>query len=393
MKIKQADVYVVETGSFRPILVELSTDEGICGIGEGSVGFGIGCHAAATMIKDLAENFVVGRDPSDISDIWNDFYYTTFWGKGGGPIFYAACSALEIALWDLKGKMLGVPVYELLGGKQRSRIHVYANDWSDGSYFEFPEQFAQRALEVVSDGYDSLKLYPMSPYVPANAHNANYHLKNREVSMAYERHTIAVVDAVRRAIGEEVDLMIDVTAEGTTDVMTRIGQALEAYHPVWYEEPIDAFDVDAYRVLKDKVDIPIATGERLYTRYGFRRLIEQRGVDIVQPDVGTCGGILESWRIASMAETFNMRYAPHNCGGPVLTAASVQLAACTSNFMAQEVFPYRPDIHYDIVTDALERHIKNSWLEVPTVPGIGVELNHKVCDEFLVASVTESNRY
>ena len=145
MKIKQADVYVVETGSFRPILVELSTDEGICGIGEGSVGFGIGCHAAATMIKDLAENFVVGRDPSDISDIWNDFYYNTFWGKGGGPIFYAACSALEIALWDLKGKMLGVPVYELLGGKQRSRIHVYANDWSDGSYFEFPEQFAQRA--------------------------------------------------------------------------------------------------------------------------------------------------------------------------------------------------------------------------------------------------------
>lgn len=393
MKVTTANIYIVETGSFRPIIAELITDEGLCGIGEGAVGFGIGCYAAAAMMKDLAENFIVGRDPSAISDIWNDFYYNTFWGKGGGPIFFAACSALEIALWDLKGKALQVPVYQLLGGKQRSRLHVYANDWSDGSYFETPEQFAQRALEVVDDGYDAIKLYPMSPYVPENTHNANYHLKNREISMAYERHTIAVVEAVRRAIGEDIDLMIDVTAEGTTDVMTRIGKAMEPYHPVWYEEPIDAFDVDAYRILKDKVSIPIATGERLYTRYGFRRLIEQRGVDIVQPDVGTCGGILEAWKIASMAEASNMRYAPHNCGGPVLTAASVQLAACTSNFMAQEVFPYRPDLHYNIVTDPLEKRIKNSWLDVPDIPGIGVELNHEVVDPFLVYSVKKGLRY
>lgn len=393
MKVTQANIYVVETGSFRPVIVELVTDSGLQGVGEGAVGFGVGCYAAAMMAKDLAENFVVGRDPSAISDIWNDFYYNTFWGKGGGPIFFAACSALEIALWDLKGKALGVPVYQLLGGKQRDRIHVYANDWSDGSYFETPEQFAQRAKEVVADGYDALKLYPMSPYVPENAHNANYHIKNREVSMAYERHTVSVVEAVRRAIGEEVDLMIDVTAEGTTDVMTRIGKALEAYHPVWYEEPIDAFDVDAYRILKNKVNIPIATGERMYTRYGFRRLIEQRGVDIVQPDVGTCGGILEAWKIAAMAETSNMRYAPHNCGGPVLTAASVQLAACTSNFLAQEVFPYRPDIHYSIVTAPLEKRIQNSWLDVPDTPGIGVELNHAVVDRFLVHTITKGLRY
>lgn len=393
MKVTQANVYVVETGSFRPVIVELVTNEGLRGIGEGAVGFGIGCHAAAMMVKDLSENFVVGRDSAAISDIWNDFYYNTFWGKGGGPIFYAACSALEIALWDLKGKELGVPVYELLGGRQRDRIHVYANDWSDGSYFETPEQFARRAEEVVADGFDAIKLYPMSPYVPENAHNANYHIKNREVSMAYERHTVNVVKAVRAAVGENVDVMIDVTAEGTTDVMTRIGKALEPYHPVWYEEPIDAFDVDAYRMLKDKVNIPIATGERLYTRYGFRRLIEQRGVDIVQPDAGTCGGILEAWKIAAIAEASNMRYAPHNCGGPVLTAASVQLAACASNFLIQEVFPYRPDIHYDIVTAPLEKRIKGSWLDVPSEPGIGVELNHAVVDPFLAFSVTKSLRY
>jgi galactonate dehydratase len=393
MKVKEANIYVVETGSFRPIIAELITDEGIVGIGEGSVGFGIGCKGAAAMAIDLAENFVVGRDPFAIQDIWNDFYYNTFWGKGGGPIFYSACSALEVALWDIKGKALGVPIYEMLGGNQRKNIRVYANDWSDSSEFEFPEQFAERALEVVADGYDAIKLYPMSPYVPENDHDANFHVKNRYIDSAYEKRTIEVVKAVREAVGDDIDMMVDVTAEGTTDVMTRIGQAIEPYHPFWYEEPIDAFDIDDYKTLKNKVNIPIATGERLYTRYGFRRLIEERGVDIVQPDPGTCGGILEAWKIASMAETANMRFAPHNCGGPILCASAIQLACCTSNFEILEIFPYRPDIHYNIVTDAFERKVKNGRLQVPTLPGLGVELNHEVVDQFRVGHVTKKLQY
>ncbi len=393
MKVKEANIYVVETGSFRPIIAELITDEGIVGIGEGSVGFGIGCKGAAAMAIDLAENFVVGRDPFAIQDIWNDFYYNTFWGKGGGPIFYSACSALEVALWDIKGKALGVPIYEMLGGNQRKNIRVYANDWSDSSEFEFPEQFAERALEVVADGYDAIKLYPMSPYVPENDHDANFHVKNRYIDSAYEKRTIEVVKAVREAVGDDIDMMVDVTAEGTTDIMTRIGQAIEPYHPFWYEEPIDAFDIDDYKTLKNKVNIPIATGERLYTRYGFRRLIEERGVDIVQPDPGTCGGILEAWKIASMAETANMRFAPHNCGGPILCASAIQLACCTSNFEILEIFPYRPDIHYNIVTDAFERKVKNGRLQVPTLPGLGVELNHEVVDQFRVGHVTKKLQY
>ena len=393
MKVKEANIYVVETGSFRPIIAELITDEGIVGIGEGSVGFGIGCKGAAAMAIDLAENFVVGRDPFAIQDIWNDFYYNTFWGKGGGPIFYSACSALEVALWDIKGKALGVPIYEMLGGNQRKNIRVYANDWSDSSEFEFPEQFAERALEVVADGYDAIKLYPMSPYVPENDHDANFHVKNRYIDSAYEKRTIEVVKAVREAVGDDIDMRVDVTAEGTTDIMTRIGQAIEPYHPFWYEEPIDAFDIDDYKTLKNKVNIPIATGERLYTRYGFRRLIEERGVDIVQPDPGTCGGILEAWKIASMAETANMRFAPHNCGGPILCASAIQLACCTSNFEILEIFPYRPDIHYNIVTDAFERKVKNGRLQVPTLPGLGVELNHEVVDQFRVGHVTKKLQY
>lgn len=388
MIVKEANVYVVDTGSFRPVIVELVTDEGVTGIGEGAVGFGVGCYAAGTMMAELAECFVVGRDPARISDIWNDFYYHTFWGKGAGAIFYAAVSGLEQALWDIKGKVLGVPVCELLGGRQRDELRVYANGWSEGRC-DTPRDFAKRAEEVVADGFDAVKMYPLSQRDPVR--NLNRHLKNREISPENYRRCIDSVRMVREAIGNDIDLMVDVTAEGTTDVMTRIGQEIEQYNPFWYEEPLDAFDVDAYKVLKGKVNIPIAAGERLYTRYGFRRIIELRAVDIVQPDPGTCGGILEAWRIGAVAEAYNMRIAPHNCGGPVLTAAAVQVSACLSNFVIQEMFPYHSDIHYAIVENALERQIKNGRLKVPTAPGLGVTLDHKTVDPFRVAHVTMDN--
>lgn len=384
MKVTVANVFVVETGGLRPVVVELVTDEGITGIGEAAVGFGVGCHGAAAMIADLAESFVTGRNPLNINDIWNDFYYHTFWGKGAGAIFYAAVSALEQALWDIKGKALGVPVYDLLGGRLRDELRVYANGWSEGRC-PTPADFAKRAEEVVADGYDAIKVYPLSQRDPVR--NLNLHLKNREISRENYRRCIDAVRLVRKAVGDDIDMMIDVTAEGTTDVMTQIGKDIEEYRPFWYEEPLDAFDVDAYKTLRDKVNIPIATGERLFTRYGFRRIIELRAVDIVQPDPGTCGGILEAWRIGSMAETYQMRIAPHNCGGPVLTAAAVQVAACSSNFVIQEMFPYRPEIQYSIVENPLEYQIKNGRLKVPTSPGIGVTLNHEVVDQFLVAKV------
>ena len=387
MKVVEVNVYVVETGGFRPPIVELVTDEGLTGIGEGAVGFGIGCYAAGTMISDLAENFVLGQDPGNITSIWNDFYFHTVWGKNGGPIFYAAVSAIEQALWDLKGKALNVPVYELFGGKLRDSLRVYANDWGDKG-FVHPEEMAERAVQVVEDGFTCLKMYPLSRFDPVR--NLTRHIKNREVTLEDEKMTTKVVRLVREAIGSEIDLMVDVTSEGPADVMTRIGKNLEEFYLLWYEEPIDAFDVDAYRQLHDKVNIPIATGERLYTRYGFRRIIESRGVDIVQPDPGTCGGLREVWTIGNMAEAHNMRIAPHNCGGPVLTAAAVQMAACLSNLALLEIFPYRPPMHYDIVENPLEKKIKNGYLDVPTAPGLGVTLNHKTVDPFCVSHLTLS---
>ena len=380
MKIKQVNVYVVDTGSYQLVMAESITDEGISGIGEAAVGYGIGSAAAAVMIKELADAFVIGRDPFNITDIWNDFYYHTFWGKAGGAIFYAAVSALEMTLWDIKGKALGVPVYQLLGGKQRDEVRVYANDIFG---VETPAEFAKRAEEVVCDGYDMIKIYPLNQTDPRR--NINGHIKNRYLERETEERGYEIIREVRRAIGDKVELLIDVTCEATIDVMIRIGKKLEQYHPFWYEEPADPFDLEAYRDIKEKLNVPIAGGERIYTKFGHIKLIETRGVDIVQPDPGTCGGIGEVWHIGVMAEAAGMRIAPHNCGGPVLTAAAVQLSAALSNYVCQEVFPYRPDIHYAVVKNPLEKEIKNGRLKVPEREGLGVELNHQVADKFQVA--------
>jgi galactonate dehydratase len=384
MKVREVNVYVIGTIGFRPVVIEIITDEGIVGLGEAAVGFGAGCYAAGHLAADLAQRFVVGRDPANITDIWNDFYYHTFWGKGAGAIFYSAVSALEHALWDIKGRTLSVPVYQLLGGKQRDKIRVYANGWSEGKCVA-AEEFAEKAVKVVEDGFSAIKTYPLSKIDPIN--HTNLHLKNRVITKEEYKRCIDAIRLIREAVGPDIDLLIDVTAEGTTDIMTKIGREIEQYDIFWYEEAMDAFDVDAYREIKAKVNIPLATGERFYTRYGFRPLIESRAVDIVQPDPGTCGGILEALYIGAAAETHSMRIAPHNCGGPVLTAVAIQLAATLSNFVIQETFPYHTDQMLSIVTDPFERKIKKGWLDVPTAPGLGVDLNHEIIDKFRIATV------
>ena len=386
MKVKEVKVYVIETGSFRPVVTEIITDDGISGVGEAAVGFGVGCYAAAKMIEELAERFVVGKNPSDIQSIWNDFYYDTFWGKGAGTIFYSACSALEQALWDIKGKALGVPVYELLGGKQRDQIPVYANGWSEGKCVT-AEDFAVRAEAVVSKGFNSLKMYPMSQVDPVR--HLNKHIKNRNVTKQNFDTAVKAVKLVREAIGPERNLLVDVTAEGTTDMMWRFGQAIEPYDIYWYEEAMDAFDVDTYKMIREKVNIPLATGERLYTRYGFRKLLELRAVDIVQPDPGTCGGILEAYHIGAAAETYCARIAPHNCGGPVLTGAAIQLASCLGNLAMQEIFPFHDPIHYECVQDPFEFKIHDGVIDAPTAPGLGIELNHKFIEKYLVGKIND----
>ncbi len=371
MKVTEIKIYRVSIGGRNPVLVQVFTDAGIHGVGEAAVAYGSGAPAAAAMIKELAEGFVLGKDPFTIEALWSAMYDHTFWAKGGGTIIFAGISALEQALWDIKGKALEVPVYELLGGKVRDKVRVYANGWHYRS--TKPSEFARDAERVVKDGYTALKLYPLATPL-MDAHGRIRHVSQRTIDRAAENLAVARVKAVREAVGPDIDLMLDMSAELTTDAIIRLGRKLEEYDIMFLEEPVDPFDPESLKKVSEQVHIPIAVGERLYTRYGFRRIMELRAADILQPDVGNTGGILEAKKIAAMAEVYNMRIQPHTCASPVSTAAALHLDACIPNFFIQELYPYRIPEHFQIVDHAPELDVKNGLLPISDRPGLGIEL-------------------
>jgi galactonate dehydratase len=382
MKIMEIKIYRVSIGGRNPVLVQIFTDTGLSGVGEAAVAYGTGAPAAAAMVKELAENFVLGKDPFNIEALWSEMYDHTFWAKGGGSIIFAGISAIEQALWDIKGKALDVPVYEMLGGKVRDRVRVYANGWSFRA--TKPGEFAREAERVVKDGYTALKLYPLAtPLLDAHGHIR--HVPQRSIDRAAEDLAIDRVKAVRNAVGPKIDLMLDVSAELTTDAIIRLGRKLEEQDIMFLEEPVDPSDPEALKKVSEHVHIPIAVGERLYTRYGFRRILELHAADVLQPDIGNTGGILEAKKIAAMAEVYNMRIQPHNCASPVSTAAALQLDACIPNFLIQELYPYRIPEHFHIVDHAPELNVKNGFLPIPSRPGLGIELVEERVKPFLWA--------
>ncbi len=383
MKVVGAKIYLVDIGGRRPVLVQVFTDEGISGVGDAAVAYGAGATAAVGMIKDLAEGMVLGQDPFRIEALWSEMYDHSFWAKGGGPIVFAGISAIEQALWDIKGKALGVPVYEMLGGKFRDKARVYANGWSFRS--ATPDEFAREAERVVRDGYTALKLYPLASPDTTTPDGFLRHVSLRAIVREAEDLAVARVKAVRDAVGPDVDVLLDMSAELTTDAVIRFGQRVEEYDIFFFEEPVDPFDVEALKKVSEHVNIPIAVGERLYTRYGFRPVMERHAADILQPDIGNTGGIMEAKKIAAMAEAYNMRIQPHTCASPVATAAALQLDACIANFIIQELYPYRIPEHFQVVDHAPELDMQDGHLPIPDRPGLGVELVEERVRPFLWA--------
>lgn len=383
LRVTEVRVYIVAIGGRSPVVVEVLTDQGVSGIGDAAVAYGTGTLSAAAMVKELTEQFLLGKDPFRIEELWSEMYDHTFWAKGGGTILYAGISALEQALWDIKGKCLGVPVFELLGGKMRDSVRVYANGWSFRC--TQPAEYAREAERLLKDGYTALKFYPLAT-AELDAEGHIRHVSRRSIPAAAEEAALARVRAVREAIGPAIDLMLDMSAELTTDAIIRLGRKFEPWNIAFFEEPVDPSDPQALKKVSEHVHIPIATGERLYTRYGFRRVMELGAADILQPDVGNTGGILETKKIAAMAEAYNMRVAPHNCSSPICTAASLQVDACISNFYIQEVYPYRLPEHFAVVDRAPELEIRKSMMPIPARPGLGVQLVPERMRRFLWAT-------
>ncbi|MEZ5860839.1 MAG: mandelate racemase/muconate lactonizing enzyme family protein [Geminicoccaceae bacterium] len=373
MKISGVTIYDVDYGrdfhtNWNPVIVRIETDEGLHGAGEIGLAYGDGAKGGIGMLRTFAERHLIGADPFRIEAIWDTLFRRTFWGQSAGPIVTGAISAIDEALWDIKGKALGQPVHALLGGKVRDEIRVYANGWYTG--LVSPEDYAEGALKVVADGYDALKLDPFGTTADGRWEYPRRHIDRDWAMLAVRR-----VEAIRKAVGDEVDILLDIHGNlGTTDAII-YGRMLEASRPFFYEEPVDPMNAAAMKKVSDNVRIPIAAGERLYTRYQFRPYLESGALDILQPDMGLCGGITEARKIAAYAETYNLHVQPHNCGGPVSTAAGVQLDAAIPNFVIMEWFPYWTDGRYAIVTEALEPQQKKGRFRIPDRPGLGVELN------------------
>ncbi len=357
MKIRDVKTYLVNAAHRNLVFVRLNTDEGITGVGECTAAYGVGSLAVEGAVKELAP-LLIGQDPFAIERLCYTMYRESFWGVSGGPFICSAISGLEQALWDIKGKALKVPVYEMLGGRVRDKIRVYANTWANQRKLEDYVEFAVRA---VANGFTALKIYPFG----------------EEELVKNEQEAIERVRAVRDAVGDDVDIMIDGSWMflSSASAAIRVGKKLEKFNPLFYEEPIVPDNIDATAQLAANINIPVAGGERIYKVNGFRRYLDKQALDVIQPDVGLVGGILELKKIAAMADAHSVPIAPHNCNGPVATAATIQIDACTTNFLIQEIFPFDPPWHYNLVDEAPERMIKNGYLNVSRRPGLGVELS------------------
>ncbi len=333
------------------LFVHIDTDAGITGIGEASLEGKEKTVEAA--IYDLAR-YLNGQDPARIQHHWQAMYRHGFWR--GGVILNSALSGLEQALWDIKGKALGVPVYELLGGKTRDYIKVYTHCGGPT-----PEIAAERAVALVKAGYKALK------FGTGRAGSDG---------RAAARRVGAMMAAVRAAVGPDIELMLDNHGQSAPGDAIEIMHALEPSGLLFYEEPTPPDNVMALqKVSEARANVRLATGERLFTKWGYRELLERQLVDIIQPDICHDGGILETRNIAAMAEAYYVKVAPHNPNGPVATAASVQLAASIPNVLILELAQSEP-FRTNVQKQGLK--VEDGVIKVPTAPGLGIELDDAV---------------
>ncbi|PTX95407.1 galactonate dehydratase [Spartobacteria bacterium LR76] len=353
MKLRRLSTHVCDAYRTNWVFVKIETDEGIHGWGEATLEYRE--HAMVAALQEL-ERGLQGRDLTAIESWWQDAYRDAYWR--GGPVLTSALSAIEMALWDIKGKSLGVPVYQLLGGAVRQSVPCYANAWFASA--REPGEFAEKAVAAVEMGYKALKWDPFGA--------AFRHLSSAELKKA-----LTVIDAVSRAVDKQAELMIEGHGRFELPTARRIAKALEDFDIFWLEEPLIPGNLENYARLRSGTSTPISLGERLYTKWDFREVFEKGCADFLQPDVSHAGGIWELRKIAAMAETWQMAFCPHNPSGPVANAATLQLAACTPNFLYLETMATDVPWRKDVATEHC--HFSAGEMTISSAPGLGVEIH------------------
>ncbi|WP_276169054.1 galactonate dehydratase [Zobellia alginiliquefaciens] len=361
MKITAIKTFICHAYRTNWVFVKVYTNiDGLYGIGEATLEYKE--HTVAQACHDL-EGLLVGKDPHRIEEFWHLAYREGYWR--GGAVLMSAISAIEMALWDIKGKDLGVPVYQLLGGKVREAIPCYANGWFAPA--KTPDEFAEKAKQAIEIGFSALKWDPFG--------SSYLQISRKELNEA-----LSCVEAVYDSVKHKADIIIE--AHGRFDIPTavRIGNALSQFDILWYEEPIPPQNLEGLAEVKSRVNVPVSAGERLYNRWDFKRLFELKAADFIQPDVSHAGGIMELKKIAAIAESFHIPFCPHNPSGPIANAATLQLAACVPNFYLLETMSSDVPWRSEISTENIQ--FEKGKMVIPDLPGLGIDINEKEIEKY-----------
>lgn len=359
MKIIDVKPFVVDCFRTNWVFVKIYTDEGITGVGEGTLEYKEKAFLGA--LEHIKE-YLMGKNPLQIEEHFHKIYRDAYWR--GGPVLMSALSAVEMALWDILGKSLGVPVYQLMGGKVHDKVRIYVNGWFAGA--KEPEEFAEKAKIAVQRGVTAMKWDPFG--------KSYLEISNAELDKALRN-----VAAVREAVGNQVDLLIEGHGRFNIPTGIKIAKELEQFKPMFFEEPVPPDNLDALKAVREKSPVAISAGERLYTRWDYKPLFDKMPCDYIQPDISHAGGIMELKKIAAEAECRYIPFAPHNPSGPVANAATLQLAASCPNFCILEIMYSDVAWRKDVTDEALE--YQDGYITIPDKPGLGIEIDEEACNE------------
>jgi len=379
MKVTGLKTMVVENeepyiGGRYFLFLELETDEGITGIGERIAGSSYSNHLGdlktqVSMIEEFVGQFVMGENPFNIELLWDRMYASRHDLRHPSLYSTPVISGIDMALWDIVGKAANQPIYNLLGGKYHEKLRAYAY-MPGGPFNDDPKRAGEVAAQLVAEGNTACKLDPFMPTYPIP----------RDIPLWEIDKAAKIFEAIRDAVGNNLEIGIGTHGQLTTYSAIRVADYLEPYHPFWFEEPVPPENIDEMARVAAHTSIPIATGERLVTKYEFSNVLEKKAAQIIQLDVGQCGGITESKKIAAIAEAHYAMIAPHMYCGPVAAAAAVQIDTCSPNFLIQEA--NQSPLHKMIFKEPLV--FEQGFITPPTGPGLGIEFDESVLKKHLV---------
>jgi L-alanine-DL-glutamate epimerase-like enolase superfamily enzyme len=352
----------VHAGAITYLWVRIHTDAGIIGLGETYPN----AEVEAAIVHSRLAAALLGKDPTAIDRLWADMFLAVSYSGWGGAEM-RAMSAVDIALWDLMGKVTDQPIYKLLGGASRPSIRIYNTCYDRVDFTREPVRLAE---ELLASNVRAMKIWPFDPIAKETGGN---HISAEQLKRAIEPLRL-----IREEFGDSIDVAIEFHGFWNLPSAIRIAAALEPYKPMWLEEVLPQDNLAAYAELARSTPIPLCLSERLMTRWGFRELLENRAASVIMPDIAWCGGISECKKIASMSETYYLPIAPHNCGGPVLHFATAHVSANVTNlFIMESVRRHYREEYEGLVTDTLMPG-PNGELPMPPGPGLGVELSAAV---------------